>query len=138
MRSVSHLPSLREPPPRSSDCGCVNLWLDAQLSPALAPWFASTFLVQCTPVRDLQVRDATDHQIFMAVPPARAVLLSKDADFLRLLEQHGPPPQIIWVTCGNTSNRRLQALLRAAWPQILTLLEAGEPIVELSGRSDGR
>jgi predicted nuclease of predicted toxin-antitoxin system len=97
----------------------------------------ATFSVQCTPVRDLHLRDATDREIFMSARQAGAVLVSKDADFLSLLQQHGPPPQVIWVTCGNTSNLRLQALMRAAWPQIVTLLEAGEPIVELSGRSEG-
>lgn len=109
----------------------MNLWLDAQLSPALASWLASTFSVRCTAVRDLQLRDATDHEIFMSAREAGAVIVSKDADFVRLLEQFGPPPQIVWVTCGNTSNLRLQALIRAGWPQVVTLLEAGEPIVEL-------
>ena len=115
----------------------MKLWLDAQLPPALARWFASTFSVQCASVRDLQLRDATDRVIFMSAREAGAVLVSKDADFRKLLEEHGPPPQVIWVTCGNTSNLRLQALIRAAWPQIMTLLEAGEPIVELSGGSEG-
>lgn len=32
--------------------------------------------------------------------------MSKDSDFLNLLDRHGPPLKIIWVTCGNTSNRR--------------------------------
>jgi predicted nuclease of predicted toxin-antitoxin system len=112
----------------------VKLWLDAQLPPGLAPWLASTFSVRCTPVRDLHLRNATDLQIFMSAREAGAVLVSKDADFLGLLEQHGPPPQVIWVTCGNTSNARLQAVIRASWPHIVTLLEAGEPLVELSGR----
>lgn len=112
----------------------MKLCLDAQLSPALASWIASSFSVQCTPVRDLHLRDATDRQIFMSARKAGAVLVSKDADFLRLLEQHGP--QVIWVTCGNTTNLRLQALIRAAWPQLLTLLETGEPLVELGGRED--
>ena len=109
----------------------MNLWLDAQLSPALAFWLASTFSVRCTAVRDLQLRDPTDHEIFMSAREAGAVIVSKDADFVRLLEQFGPPPQIVWVTCGNTSNLRLQALIRAGWPQVVTLLEAGDPIVEL-------
>ena len=101
----------------------MNLWLDAQLSPSLPAWLASSFSVQCTPVRDLQLRDVTDRQIFMSARDAGAVLVSKDADFLRLLEQHGAPPQIIWITCGNTSNVRLQALIRAVWPQIVMLLD---------------
>lgn len=114
----------------------MKLWLDAQLSPALASWITSSFSVQCIPVRDLQLRDATDRRIFLSARDAGAVLVSKDVDFLRLLEELGPPPQLIWVTCGNTSNRRLQALFQTAWPQIVSLLDAGEPIVELGGGSD--
>ena len=72
----------------------MNLWLDAQLSPALASWLASTFSVRCTAVRELQLRDATDHEIFMSAREAGAVIVSKDADFVRLLEQFGPPPRV--------------------------------------------
>jgi len=100
-----------------------------------APAWRWTFSIECSPVRDLRLRNATDHEIFMSAREAGAVLVSKDADFLRLLE-HNPPAQVIWVTCGNTSNVRLQTLIRAAWPQVVTLLSIGEPVVELSGRED--
>jgi len=86
----------------------VKLWLDAQLSPALATWLAATFGVECAAVRDLGLRDSTDREIFFAARAAGVVVITKDADFRTLLEQHGPPPQIIWVTCGNTSNQRLK------------------------------
>jgi hypothetical protein len=35
------------------------------------------------------------------------------------------------VTCGNTSNARLRALIETAWPAILPMLERGEILVEL-------
>ena len=60
---------------------------------------------------------------------------TKDADFVRLLETHGPPPQIVWLTCGNTSNLRLQELFMSAWPAATKLLEGSEPLVEVGGRS---
>ena len=37
--------------------------------------------------------------------------MTKDADFAELLEQHGPPPQVVLVTCGNTSNARLRRVI---------------------------
>jgi Domain of unknown function (DUF5615) len=86
-RTNRGLPSLREPSGRSSHrCG-VTLWLDAQLSPALAPWLAATCNVSCTAVRDLGLREAVDRDIFMAGRAASAVIVTKDADFVRLLEQ---------------------------------------------------
>lgn len=57
--------------------------------------------------------------------------MTKDVDFVRLLERHGPPPQVLWLTCGNTSNERLVRILSGYWPAISTLLSAGEPLVEV-------
>jgi len=52
-----------------------------------------------------------------------------------LVARLGPPPQILWLTCGNTSNAFLREVLREAWPRIAELLAAGEPLVELAGRA---
>ena len=57
--------------------------------------------------------------------------MTKDGDFVDLLAQHGAPPQVIWLTCGNTSNVRLRRLIETAWPTILPMLERGEALVEL-------
>ncbi len=59
--------------------------------------------------------------------------MTKDADFMRLLEKHGAPPQVIWVTCGNTSNARMREVLAAALPKALALLDQGESLIEISG-----
>ena len=48
-------------------------WLDAQLSPYLAPWLSSEFDVEATPIRELGLRDARDREIFMAAREAGAV-----------------------------------------------------------------
>jgi predicted nuclease of predicted toxin-antitoxin system len=57
--------------------------------------------------------------------------MTKDADFAALVHLHGAPPQVILVTCGNTSNAYLWHLVEAAWPAILPMLERGEALVEL-------
>jgi len=112
----------------------VKLWLDAQISPAMAPWIAVTLGLECAAVRDLGLRDATDAAIFRAAREALAVVVTKDTDFVRLLEQHGPPPQVVWLTCGNTSNQRLREILMATWPAVLALLSFGEPLVEVGDK----
>jgi Uncharacterized protein conserved in bacteria len=53
--------------------------------------------------------------------------MSKDSDFLVLLDRFGPPPQILWITCGNTSNARLKEVLTVSLPKALDLLRLGEP-----------
>jgi predicted nuclease of predicted toxin-antitoxin system len=110
----------------------VTIWLDAQLSPTLATWIGETFDVACRTVRELGLRDATDGQIFEAARASEAVVMTKDADFVRLLERHGPPPQVLWVTCGNTSSQVLRQLLRHVWPNVRAMLDAGEALVEIS------
>jgi len=71
------------------------VWIDAQLSPYLAPWLSSEFDVEAKPIRELGLRDAGDRDIFLAAREAGAVVLTKDSDFVRLLEQFGPPPQVL-------------------------------------------
>ena len=58
--------------------------------------------------------------------------MTKDRDFVDLIERLGPPPQVIWITCGNTSNAVLQRILSVALPKALALLESGEPLVEIT------
>jgi predicted nuclease of predicted toxin-antitoxin system len=111
------------------------VWIDAQLAPTLAGWLRETFGVDALAVRDLQLRDAEDSVIFQAARDAGAVVLTKDADFVTLVGRRGAPPQIVWLTCGNTSNRALRELLTTAWPRVVVLLEAGEPLVEISARA---
>ncbi len=64
-------------------------------------------------VRNRGLRDATDGAIFDAAREASAILVSKDSDFVELVLRHGPPPRLIWLTCGNLSNSALQAVLKS-------------------------
>ena len=110
----------------------MTLWIDAHLSPLIAAWLTWTFAdVQAVPLRDLGLRDAEDKEIFQAAKAAGVVVLTKDADFRHLLDRFGPPPQVLWLTCGNTSNEQLQEVLHATLPAALELLTAGEPLIEI-------
>ncbi len=51
---------------------------------------------------------------------------------MRLVGRLGPPPSVIWVTRGNTSNARLREVLRTSLPSALRLIEGGEALVEVS------
>lgn len=110
------------------------VWVDAQISPYLARWLSSEFGVEARPVRDLGLRDAKDREIFLAAREAGAVVLTKDSDFVHLLEQLGPPPQILWITVGNTSNAHLREVLSRSFGLARELLHGGEPLVEITER----
>lgn len=107
------------------------LWVDAPLSPQLVPWISETFPCTGIAIRTLGLRDAADADIFQAARKADAAVLTKDYDLVMLLEQRGPPPRIIWITCGNTSNAVLKNILSKHLPHAMEMLAGGEPLVEI-------
>jgi predicted nuclease of predicted toxin-antitoxin system len=90
----------------------LKFWLDAQFSPA-----------------------ADDADFFAAARRVGAIVITKDRDFVYFVERLGSPPQILWVTLGNTSNARMRDVLSASFPDALVLLQEGEPLVELGDAS---
>jgi|SRR5690625_1087494 len=113
----------------------MKLWVDAQLSPAIAAWINRTFDdIKAESVRALGLRDATDPEIFEEAKKADVVVMSKDDDFIQLIEKRGIPPKFIWVTCGNTSNARMREILSTTLPKAKKLLESGENVVEISDK----
>ncbi|WP_295388010.1 DUF5615 family PIN-like protein [uncultured Thiodictyon sp.] len=113
----------------------MTIWLDAQLPPTLAPWLSANFSIDCRAVRDLGLRDADDLTIFHAARAAHdVVILSKDSDFVDLALRLGTPPQILWLTCGNLTNRRLRSLLQEVFADAVALLAGGNSVVEIADR----
>jgi predicted nuclease of predicted toxin-antitoxin system len=108
----------------------MKIWIDAQLSPSIVPWIATHFGIEANALRDLGLRDATDSQIFLHAKDA-AVVITKDSDFVDLVNRLGSPPQVIWLTCGNTSNTRLRQILEKTLHQAIPLLATGEPVIEI-------
>src|SRR4051812_12193474 len=98
------------------------IWIDAQLPPSLARWMTDSFGVTATPIRNLALREAKDPEIFEAARAANAVVMTKDADFVDLARRLGSPPQVLWVTCGNTSNRHLREILSKQLQNAIQLL----------------
>lgn len=110
----------------------MKLWVDAQLSPAIARWFRQTLDIDAHSLKELGLRDAEDEEIFLAARNGEAIVMTKDEDFAYLVRRNGPPPQIIWIRSGNTSNVRLKEILGKLWPTVVTLLKAGESLVEVA------
>jgi predicted nuclease of predicted toxin-antitoxin system len=110
----------------------MTIWVDAHLSPAIAAWISNTFGITALALRDVGLRDAEDLEIFEAAKAQGVIFMTKDSDFVDLVDRLGIPPQIIWLTCGNTSNAQLQEILSATLPEALELLRAGEALVEIN------
>lgn len=107
------------------------LWLDAQLPPSVAAWITATFGIEACAVRDLGLRDAKDSAIFQAARIAGVVVMTKDSDFVEMLQRLGPPPKVLWLTCGNTSNARLREILSRRLPAAVVRLESEENSIEI-------
>jgi predicted nuclease of predicted toxin-antitoxin system len=109
----------------------MKFWIDAQLPPQLASWLNYTFDVEAISLKDLGLRDAEDEEIFAKAKIEGIVIITKDSDFIELVTRHGIPPQILWVTCGNVTNRNLKRIFSDIFLEALQLLEKGEIIVEI-------
>ena len=110
----------------------MNIWIDAQLPPTLANWLTDTFSVEALALRNLGLRDSKDIDIFEGARTVNAVIMTKGSDFVDLVCRLGTPPQILWLTCGNATNRYLRQLLIVTLPEALERLRQGEMIVEIS------
>jgi len=110
----------------------MNIWIDAQLPPNLANWISNNFEVKAVSLKEISLRDAKDIEIFEAARFANTVIITKDSDFIDLVCRLGSPPQILWITCGNVTNRNLRQLLTATLPEALIQIRQGEAIVEIS------
>ena len=109
------------------------IWLDAHLSPRIARRLTTEFGVEANGLREIGLRDAEDEHIFAEARKADVIFMTKDSDFVALLERLGPPSQILWLTCGNTSDAALAVILTKHFLMAMSLLESGEPLVEIAG-----
>ena len=80
----------------------------------------------------LPVDRGSDEDIFLSARTAGAVIVSKDSDFVDLVNRLGQPPQILWITCGNRSNAHMKELLVKSFSQAMSLLAEGGAIVEIA------
>ena len=110
----------------------TEIWIDAQLSPALAAWVNRNYEdLEAKSVRAVGLRDAGDEGIYRAARRTEVIVMTKDSDFLNLLDRFGPPPKVIWVTCGNTSNRRMRKILKQTLRSAVEMLQGEEEIIEI-------
>jgi predicted nuclease of predicted toxin-antitoxin system len=110
----------------------MKVRVDANLSPALAPWMNQELRCEASSAQLLGLLTATDNEIFEKAREEDAVILTKDGDFIDLVNRHGPPPKVVWLSCGNTTNARLRQIMTTQWVRVDQLLREGHPVVELT------
>jgi predicted nuclease of predicted toxin-antitoxin system len=65
------------------------IWIDAHLSPAISNWITSTLGISALALRDVGLRDAEDTEIFEAAKSQDIILMTKDSDFVDLVDRFG-------------------------------------------------
>ena len=106
----------------------MKFLVDAQLPPWLARWLIDRGH-EAEHVSEIGLGGAADADIARQAESDGAVLVSKDEDFLILRLPDRFP--LLWLRCGNTTNRALAGWMDARWPLVCAMLERGERLIEL-------
>lgn len=104
--------------------------VDAQLPPALARLLAASGH-HAEHVVDIGLKDADDTLIWRFALEQGAILITKDEDFPRRLQQSGNAPVVLWLRIGNTSRRALLQWIEPLLPQIEMAVAQGERLIEV-------
>jgi predicted nuclease of predicted toxin-antitoxin system len=106
----------------------MRFLIDAQLPPALADWLRERGHT-AEHVVELEMQGASDATIAAYAEEVEAVLVTKAGDFiiLRLPDRFA----LLWLRCGNATNRALRIWLEPRWPEIERLLTSGQRVVEV-------
>ena len=104
------------------DLSQITFWLDAHLSPSVTKWLKQIYGVEAASLRFNDLLQADDIDIFNAAKELNVILISKDGDMKKLIERFGSPPKLIWLTCGNTSNKALKIILTNNFEDIIDAL----------------
>lgn len=110
-----------------------EIWLDTQLSPAIAKWMADFTGLTVKSSYTLQINQLSDAAIYqMAKTAGNIILVSKDADFPELINRLGSPPKLVVVKKGNCSNKELWQFMQPSIRKAIKLLVTTDvQIVEL-------
>lgn len=108
----------------------MKLVIDNQLPPALARFIQAELNCTAIHVIDVDMRDATDAEVWTYASETSSILISKDEDFANMALQV-PTAKVIWLRIGNCRKAFLFDLFRRMWPRILERLDKGDQIIEI-------
>jgi predicted nuclease of predicted toxin-antitoxin system len=105
----------------------VKLLLDQNLSFRFIDRL-SAYFPGSTQTRVAGLDRATDLQIWDYAKQHYFTVVTKDMDFYELALARGIPPKVVWLRCGNVSNRYLLALLLKEADTIAAFIEDSKSI----------
>ena len=108
----------------------MRFLIDEQLLAALVGWLQAEGL-EAVHVSMRFGYGASDTVVAGEAERLQAVLVTKDADFVHKSAAGSLGRPVVWVRCGNVSNKALWETLRPALPKILLELERGARVVQV-------
>lgn len=108
----------------------LRFLIDAQLPPALAGRLSAQGF-KAEHVNRIGLGGADDARIWSYAVEHRAVLITKDGDFVALARRSRTGPQVVWVRLGNVTNRALWSALQRVLSEIVDALNSGDRVIEL-------
>jgi predicted nuclease of predicted toxin-antitoxin system len=108
----------------------VKFLLAAELPPRLAKAMVRKGHVAWH-AADCGLLTAKDRDIWQFAMAEGAALVTKDADFTALRTRMPDGHAVVWLRLGNIGNDALEKVLLSALPEIVTVIEAGEGVVEI-------
>lgn len=116
------------------DTSRLEIWLDVNISPAVAKWMAeytglnvkSSYLLSFHALDDLTIYKKAKDKYFV-------ILISKDTDFPEIITRLGAPPKLIYLKFGNCDNRTLWNSLKPKINDMIdTLVNTDISIIEVN------
>lgn len=104
--------------------------MNAQLPPALARLLREHHHT-AEHVIEIGPADASDRDIWQYALDRKAVIVTKDEDFADMIAIGREAPAVVWVRVGNTRRADLLAWFEPLIGQLVSMLEAGEQLIEL-------
>jgi len=89
----------------------MKLLFDQNLSFKLCQRLADSF-PGSSQVRLLGLAEADDQALWRYAQANGFTLVSQDSDFADMAALFGPPPQVIWLRCGNQPTAYIETLFR--------------------------
>ena len=59
------------------------------------------------------------------------MIITKDEDFVALVDKNTSGPPVVWIRLVNTTNRALWHALQPLLTELLEALSSGEPLIEI-------
>lgn len=104
-----------------------EIWLDTNLSPAIAKWMNEYMGVSVKSSYSLSLHYLDDMAIYQkAKEHGKVIIISKDADFPELITRLGAPPKLINIKIGNCDNQTLWGYIKPGIKEAITLLTSSD------------